>query len=242
MPLLERSDESKPVRRTLLTGSCMCGRYTLKTPVDQLRDHFGLRDVNVDLSPRYNIAPTQPVAVVPNRAERSLELFHWGLIPSWAKDPAIGSRMINARAETLAEKPSFREAVKRRRCLVVADGFYEWRRDGSTKTPIYIRLRSQAPFAFAGLWETWRSPERGVISSCTIITTRPNALLAAIHNRMPVILPPEQYGVWLDPTSRSPAELTACLVPFPDEQLEAFAVSRLVNSPANDQPECIVPI
>jgi len=172
----------------------MCGRYTLTTPADHLRKVFGLAGVSGDLRPCFNIAPGREVAVVPNGADRRLHFFRWGLIPSWAKDAAIGNRLINARAETLAEKPSFRNALRRRRCLIAADGFYEWQGEGRSKIPFYIRLRSREPFAFAGLWETWRPPEGDAVSSCTIITTQPNEMLAAIHRRMPVILPPEQHA------------------------------------------------
>jgi len=164
------------------------------------------------------------------------------LIPSWAKDPVIGSRMINARAESLAEKPSFRSAFRRRRCLVLADGFYEWRKDGARKTPMYIKLASGRPFAFAGLWENWFSPDGSNILSCTIITTQPNTLMEPIHNRMPVILPPEAYPVWLSPSEQDPARLSALLSPYPPAQMTAFPVSTLVNSPANDSPGCIIPL
>jgi putative SOS response-associated peptidase YedK len=219
----------------------MCGRYTLATSTKVLVERFRLAAEAPVLQPRFNIAPSQAVAVVPNRPECRLELFIWGLIPSWAKDPAIGNRMINARAETLAEKPSFRDALKRRRCLVLADGFFEWRKEGKQKTPIFVRLRSKEPFAFAGLWDRWRPPEGDEVHSCTIVTTDANALLASIHDRMPVILPPADYDAWLDPRPHEPRELQALLRPFPGELMEAYAVSRLVNSPANDRPECIEP-
>jgi putative SOS response-associated peptidase YedK len=217
----------------------MCGRYTLATSTKVLVERFRLAAEAPDLRPRFNIAPSQPVAVVANRPERRLELFLWGLIPSWAKDPAIGNRMINARAETLAEKPSFRDTLKRRRCLVLADGFFEWRKDGKQKTPIYVRLRSREPFAFAGLWDMWRPAEGDEIRSCTIVTTDANGLLAPVHDRMPVILPPETYEVWLDPRPRESRDLQGLLRPYPDESMEAYPVSRLVNSPTNDRPECI---
>jgi putative SOS response-associated peptidase YedK len=220
----------------------MCGRYTLATSTKVLVERFGLATEAPDLRPRFNIAPGQGVAVVANRPERKLELFLWGLIPSWAKDPAIGNRMINARAETLAEKPSFRDALKRRRCLVLADGFFEWRKEGKQKTPVYVRLRSGEPFAFAGLWETWRPPDDDEIRSCTIVTTDANGLIALIHDRMPVILPPAKYAAWLDPRPCESRELQGLLRPFPDELMEAYPVSRLVNSPANDHPECIEPV
>ena len=165
--------------------------------------------------------------------------MRWGLIPSWAKDKSIGSRMINARAETVAEKPSFRNALRRRRCLVLADGFYEWRRVGKTKTPMRIVMRSGEPFAFAGLWETWTDPEGTVIPSCTIITTTPNDLLSPIHNRMPVILPRDLEEFWLDESVDDPVAVTNVLTPHPAEAMEVYEVSSLVNSVANGGAEVI---
>ncbi len=224
----------------------MCGRFTLTVALDELRAAFpwlGLPDGLNELMPRYNVAPTQPVAVVPNTGERRLDFFTWGLIPSWADDPKIGSRMINARAETLAEKPSFRAAFRRRRCLVLADGFYEWRKEPrGPKTPMYIALKSGEPFAFAGLWETWHSPLGDEILSCTIITTRPNELVRPIHDRMPVILPESAYDVWLDPAEQPPDVLSPLLGPYPAEEMAAYEVSPAVNNPANDMPECIAPL
>ena len=222
----------------------MCGRFTLVTPAEQLELSFPWLTVPSDTPPRYNIAPTQPVAVVPNNNRNQVEFFQWGLIPSWAKDPQIGNRMINARAETLAEKPSFRVAYRRRRCLVLANGFYEWRKEhgGKTKTPYYIQLVSGEPFAFAGLWEIWHAPDGTTLPSCTIITSRPNELLEPIHNRMPVILSKETYNRWLDPNECSPADLQPLLGPYPAAEMTAFAVSRLVNNPKNDVPECILPV
>jgi len=193
------------------------------------------------MQPHFNIAPTQPVAVVPNDGRNKLDFFVWGLIPSWAKDPNIGSRLINARAETLHEKPSFRTAFRRRRCLVLADGFYEWRQAERGKTPMYIRLASGKPFAFAGLWESWNSPDGSNVLSCTIITTQPNELMATIHNRMPVILPEEAYPIWLESSEADPQRLTGLLKPYPAEQMQAYPVSPLVNSPKNDLPELIRP-
>ncbi len=221
----------------------MCGRFTLTLTGEQLSLAFPWPTANGDLTPRYNIAPSQMVAVVPNREEPQIESFRWGLIPSWAKDPSIGNRMINARAETLAEKPSFRTAYRRRRCLVLADGFYEWQsRPGQrTKTPYYVRLQSQDAFAFAGLWETWRDPEGSWIPSCTIITTRPNELVEPIHNRMPVILRRDDYEQWLDPSEVQSSLLQPLLEPYPSSDMTAYPVSTLVNDPRNDLAECIVP-
>jgi putative SOS response-associated peptidase YedK len=219
----------------------MCGRYTLTANTQKLAEAFDGLEVPAELPARYNIAPSQAIAVVANNGEHKLEFFQWGLIPSWAKDPKIGNKMINARAETLGEKPSFRNAYKRRRCLVLADGFYEWKKEGDkTKTPMYIRLASGEPFAFAGLWELWQKTE-DMILSCTIITTEPNELMAQIHNRMPVILPHTAYEQWLDPAERTPDQLDGLLQPFPAGLMTAYPVSKLVNSPANDSRELIEP-
>ena len=222
----------------------MCGRFSLAANTKKLVEAFADYAVPDELTPRYNIAPSQAVAVIANNDRHKIELFQWGLIPSWAKDPQIGNRMINARAETLADKPSFKNAYKRRRCLVLADGFYEWKQEtgSKTKTPMYIRLASGEPFAFAGLWESWHGPEDSHVLSCTIITTTPNELLAQIHNRMPVILPAAVYEQWLDPAERGPEQLNGLLRPYPAAEMTAYPVSRLVNSPANDRPECIEPV
>lgn len=222
----------------------MCGRFTLTTDTKKLAEAFVDYELPAELLPRYNIAPTQPVAVIANNGQQKIELFQWGLIPAWAKDPKIGSRMINARSETLAEKPSFKNAYKRRRCLVLADGFYEWKKaEGSrTKTPIYIRLASGEPFGFAGLWESWHGPDGAHMLSCTIITTTPNQLLAEIHDRMPVILPGQAYEQWLDPAERAPDQLQGLLKPYPAAEMSAHPVSTLVNNPKNDTPQCISPV
>ena len=224
----------------------MCGRFTLKTDPETLTETFPSFTTPAadEMAPRYNIAPSQPVAVVPNNGENSVEFFQWGLIPSWAKDPKIGNRMINARSETLAEKPSFRTPYKRRRCLILSDGFYEWRSEpgSKSKTPIYIRLKSEKPFAFAGLWEAWYpSTDDDPLLSCTIITTSPNSLMETIHRRMPVILEPDAYDLWLDPSEQSPKQLDGLLKPYPAEEMMAYPVSRLVNRPSNDSPDCIAP-
>jgi putative SOS response-associated peptidase YedK len=183
------------------------------------------------------------VLVLPNDGTNRADFFVWGLIPSWAKDPAIGSRLINARTETLAEKPSFRSAYKYHRCLIFADGFFEWQAFSGTsgKIPHHIRLKSGKPFAFAGLWEHWQSPDGSEIKSATIITTSPNELMTPIHNRMPVILQHEAYSRWLDPTPLSPVDLNSLLIPYPAGEMIAYPVSTLVNSPANDLPEVLVP-
>ena len=222
----------------------MCGRFTLAADPSELTQMFPEFELPEHLKPRYNIAPSQDIAVVPNTGENKVEFFRWGLIPSWAKDPQIGYRMINARAETLAQKPSFRNAYRRRRCLILADGFYEWHQEPGhrSKTPIYVKLKSGKPFAFAGLWEVWQpNDDAPPVRSCTIITTAPNALIEQIHNRMPAILAREAYGQWLDPQEQSPERLAPLLQPYPAEAMIAYPVSRLVNRPANDSPECITP-
>jgi putative SOS response-associated peptidase YedK len=222
----------------------MCGRFTLtELDPDLVAETFALPGVP-DLPPRYNIAPTQPVATVIYDADggrNELVVMRWGLIPSWAKDPTIGSRLINARGETVHEKPSFRSAFKRRRCLIVADGFYEWQQQASgPKVPMYITLRDHRPFGFAGLWERWTEPESGeVLTTCTIVTTTPNDLMAPIHNRMPVILPRDAYAAWLDPAQEGGEQVRRLLRPYPAEQMIAYPVSRKVNSPANDSPDLI---
>jgi putative SOS response-associated peptidase YedK len=223
----------------------MCGRFTLTADPADLQEVFQWVNFgNADFLPRYNIAPSQALAVVANTGQNKLDFFTWGLVPFWAKDPSIGNRMINARAETLAEKPSFKNAFKRRRCLILADGFYEWQKipGEKTKIPNYIHMKDGKPFAFAGLWEDWNSPDGSRILSGTIITTEPNQLMAPIHNRMPVILPESSYEQWLTPGEVDPAQLSPLLHPFDADKMEAYAVSPLVNNPANDKSECISPI
>ena len=230
----------------------MCGRFTLASDAEALNQTFFDFAGPMDLSPRYNISPTQDVAVIVNTSTDAgvspetgqVEFFHWGLIPSWAKDPKIGNRMINARSETLSEKPSFRNAYKRRRCLILADGYYEWSKipGDRLKQPVYIRLKSQKPFALAGLWEVWQVDGMDEsLRSCTIITCPPNTLLEEIHHRMPVILPQDAYTEWLAPNQQSADTLQPLLIPYPDEEMEAYPVSRFVNRPTNDSPECITP-
>jgi putative SOS response-associated peptidase YedK len=196
------------------------------------------------IAPRYNIAPTQPIAVLPNDRALTLDYFVWGLIPSWAKDPKIGSRLINARGETVSEKPSFRAAYKQRRCLIFSDGFYEWVKQPGEKTkqPYYIHLKAQEPFAFAGLWEVWHAPDGSEVKSATIITTEPNEKIAKLHNRMPVILPPKYIKQWLTPDDLERDILDPMLTAYPAEEMTFFPVSRSVNSPANDTPENIRPL
>jgi len=219
----------------------MCGRFTLTADLSTLQEAFPFVHMPEGMQPRYNIAPSQPVAVVPNDGRNRLDFFVWGLIPSWAKDPSIGNRMINARAETLQEKPSFRNAFRRRRCLVLADGFYEWKQDGRGKIPTYIRLASGKPFAFGGLWESWNAPDGSNVLSCTIITTQPNELLKPIHNRMPVILPESSYSLWLESGEQDLRHLAELLAPYSAGEMLAYPVSPQVNNPKTDSPELIQP-
>lgn len=219
----------------------MCGRFTL-IRLSDFTDLFPwIRGPEQAVPPRYNIAPAQPVAIVTHEeGQARVQFAHWGLIPHWAKDPSIGGRLVNARGETVEEKPAFRTAFRRRRCLVPASGFYEWKRAGKGKTPMYIRLRGGAPLAFAGLWDLWHDPAGtgSEIPSCTIITTTPNELMADIHDRMPAILRPADYQRWLSPLETGPADLIA---PYPAGEMEAYPVSTLVNVPKNDSQQCIVP-
>lgn len=223
----------------------MCGRYTLHHSKREIEKRFNVPESLSfeDISERYNIAPSQLVPVViPQRdGDRALLNMKWGLVPSWAKDPSIGNRMINAKAETLSEKPSFRNAFQQRRCLIPADGFYEWRKDGKLKQPLYIRKKDKSLFAFAGLFEHAHSPAENMIGTCTIITTEPNELLSTIHHRMAVILTPEDEANWLDPKSNI-STAQKCLLPYPLDDLEAIAVSRAVNSPGVEGVSCIEPI
>ena len=218
----------------------MCGRFTLRTPAHRLAEAFGVRELP-NLRPRYNIAPSQDVVAIRRAADgRELVSLRWGLIPFWAKEAAIGNRMINARAETAAGKPAFRAAFRRRRCLVAADGFYEWQKtDGGPKQPYFIRLADDAPFAIAGLWERWSAPDGEAVESCTLLTTGANDLLRPIHDRMPVILAPAAYDAWLDAEAPS-AE--ALLRPYPAGEMTAYAIGRLVNDPRTDAAACIAPL
>lgn len=220
----------------------MCGRYTQATDPAKLAQRFRLEPPGPGIGRRYNIAPTQDAPIVTNDDPKHLCLMRWGLVPSWAKDAAIGNRMINARAETLAEKPSFRKPLERRRCLVLADGFYEWRKEaGSANIPIRFVLKSREPFAFAGLWDTWRAPDGKELVSFTIVTTEANELLRPVHDRMPVILRREDEERWLDPDLKDSARLLPLLRPYAAAEMEAYEVSMLVNSPRNDVLACAAP-
>ena len=222
----------------------MCGRFTKTATPEVIAEQFHL-DKPLLFKPRYNIAPSQQVATIrlnPEAAKRECVLLRWGLIPSWAKDSKIGNQCINAKAETVAEKPSFRSAFKKRRCWVIADGFYEWQLQGKQKQPMWIGLKSKRPFAFAGLWEHWKPAEGAPIETCTIITTEPNALMQTIHNRMPVILTPHDYDLWLDPTMQQVETVKSLLRPFTSEELVAYPVSTLVNNPRHDATQCLEPV
>jgi putative SOS response-associated peptidase YedK len=224
----------------------VCGRYTLTIQVDELFDELDLEGELPDAEqfpPRYNIAPTQLVPAVVDRAPQTLSLLRWGLVPHWAKDPSVGSRMINARSETVASKPAFRTAFRKRRCLIPADGFYEWRKAAqagkrSAKVPMYIHAGDGRPFTFAGLWEVWRNEVGEPLHSCTIVTTAAVGEIRELHDRMPVILPPSARGLWLSQDASVEA-LQGLLVPRLPEPLEIYEVSPLVGSPRNDGPVCV---
>jgi putative SOS response-associated peptidase YedK len=222
----------------------MCGRFTLRTPPQEVANFFGLDEVP-ELTPRYNIAPTQDVAAVrfdPASGRRQLSFLHWGLIPAWAAEPKTSYSTINARAETVATKPAYRQAFKKRRCLIVADGFYEWHKVGSKKQPYRIHMKDDGPFAFAGLWERWQRGEGPALESCTIIVTSANGVLAPLHDRMPVILDPHDFDEWLDPIFDDVQALEQLLLPFADAPMEAYPVSTRVNNPRSDVPECLAPM
>ena len=221
----------------------MCGRFSLFAPGELIAQQFGVI-VDHDIEPRYNIAPTQPVAAIrltQDGAEREFTYLKWGLIPSWAKDPKIGSRMINARSETAAEKPSFRAAFKRRRCLIPATGFYEWQRLEDSKQPMFIYAEDGSSFGLAGLWEIWYAPDGSSVQSCTILTTEPNELMTPIHNRMPVIIDPQDYSMWLDP-GPNPQDALHLMRPYEAQKMAAYPVSTAVNNPRNEDFQCIQPI
>ena len=217
----------------------MCGRFTLSQPINAIASAFNIAQIP-PLEPRYNIAPTQLISSILSApgGEKQLQMLRWGLIPSWAKDAKISAKLINARAETVSEKPSFKAAFKRRRCLIVADGFYEWQRQEKKKQPYYFRLQNAQLFAFAGLWEQWKSPDEDIINSCTILTTEANDLLRPIHDRIPVILESKNYELWLDSEAQQP-QLQQLLRPYQADLMTSCTVSTKVNNPKNNTPECI---
>lgn len=222
----------------------MCGRYTQRATPEAIAKQFHLKKPLPLFKPNYNVAPSEQVLAIrrePESGEREGVLLRWGLIPVWAKDTKIGNHCINAKCETVAVKPAFRSALKKRRCLIVADGFYEWKELGGRKQPMWIGRKDNTPFAFAGLWEYWKAEAAEAIESCTVITTEPNALMSQIHNRMPVILPAAAYDSWLDPASPETALKELLTAPV-KEELYSYPVSRMVNSPKNNRPELLEPV
>jgi putative SOS response-associated peptidase YedK len=220
----------------------MCGRFVANIPVDELKKIFALIETP-QLAPRYNVAPTQQVAVVRNQGDRNqLDLLKWGLVPSWSKDLSFGSHLINARSETVAEKPTFRHAIKYRRCIVPTSGFYEWDHSGGKKQPYYIQLADQSPMCLAGVWESWKSPDGSELETFAILTTSANKLVEPIHDRMPVILCPDTFNLWLSHNMHDPEQLQPLYQPFPAEEMHAFKVPDLVNNPRFDSPACIAQV
>ncbi len=219
----------------------MCGRFARIMPIRDIIKAFSVDEVVSDIQPSYNIAPGGGIVIIIQKdGRRILDDFRWGLVPHWAKEPSIGNKMINARSESVHQKPGFRSAFKSRRCLIVASGFYEWKREGRAKIPYYIRLSDRDSFAFAGVHETWTSKDGAELRTCAIITTGSNDIIRPIHDRMPVILPSESERAWLDPATTVENAL-ALLAPYPTEEMNAYQVSALVNSPRNDMPDCIAP-
>ena len=217
----------------------MCGRYAQRTDPKRLAKEFKVAEV-LNASPRYNIAPTQEVLAVHESPDgREMTLYKWGLVPSWAKDASMGAKLINARSETVTEKPSFREAFKRRRCVIPADGFYEWQRTGGRKQPFFFRMRDERPFGFAGLWERWEGEGGQVINSCAILTTEANEVLRPVHDRMPVILHPDDYELWLDGDARKLDLVKEMLRPYPAEEMTGYPVGVSVNSPSSQGSKLI---
>lgn len=219
----------------------MCGRYSQTHLLPKLRERFKFQTVIEEFRPRYNISPTQNAPVIIDLGEWSLEMFRWGLMPVWAKDYSVGYRRINARGESIHETESFKRPFQKNRCLVISDGFYEWKKDGANKIPMRIALKSKEPFAFAGIWDTWCDPEGQEVRSFSIITTMANDSVKDIHERMPAILNEETERIWLDPNTR-PEQLMKLIVPYSGKEMETYAVSSLVNSTRNDHPGCIMPI
>ena len=217
----------------------MCGRFSMFSHVKTIEERFKVEEILTRPEPRYNIAPMQKIPVIVQREKRQLTEMRWGLIPSWAKDAKIGNRLINARQETVATKPSFRSAFKKRRCLILADSFFEWRKSGSVKTPMLIRLKSEEPFTMAGLYEYWKMKSGKMLESCTIVTTEANEFLQPIHKRMPVILRPENEERWMNPDLQEPSEITKLLDPVDQDLLETYEISTFVNSPKNQGEQVI---
>jgi putative SOS response-associated peptidase YedK len=220
----------------------MCGRFILGSPVDELIKEFGIERPSFTLKQSYNIAPGQTIPIIINDGGKRVVPCKWGYIPTWSKDPLIGNKMINARAETITEKKSFSNAFKKRRCLIITDGFYEWKAKDKVKFPFFTRLRSQKPFCMGGIYSNWTSPEGETFYTCSIITTGANELLVEVHHRMPVIIPKDRYGIWLDPAYNDTAKLLPLLRPYPADEMECYAVSTRVNFPKNNSRENIQPV
>ncbi len=220
----------------------MCGRFAMQETNEEIIERFEVEESLFVSPPRYNIAPSQIVAIILDNGTRYMAGLKWGLVPSWSKDIKIGNKLINARAETLSEKPSFRNAFKRQRCIIPASGFFEWKKEGDQRIPTYIRLKNQKLFAMAGLWEKWQNSDGSILQTFTIITVSPNRFMESIHNRMPAILKPEEESIWLDPSIQNKNDLHQLLQPYADEDMEAYAVSKRVNSPTNDDMDCIKPV
>ncbi|MGO9613155.1 MAG: SOS response-associated peptidase [Dissulfurispiraceae bacterium] len=217
----------------------MCGRFVRSSSLKDIADYFGVKQPLYEFPPSYNVAPTQDVIIINKLGIKQLVKCHWGFVPTWSKDFSIGSKMINARSETVAEKPSFKTAFRNQRCLVIANGFYEWQKDKNRKVPVYIRLKSGKPFGFAGLYNVWISPEGEAICTCTILTTESNELVSTIHDRMPVVIPRDREDLWLEPKVNDVERLRGLLMPFPSEEMELIRVSDRVNSPKFNSPDNI---
>jgi putative SOS response-associated peptidase YedK len=219
----------------------MCGRFVLTANPQVVQQEFNLSMAPAEMQPRYNIAPTQPVMVITNENPKEVTYHKWGLIPSWAKDMSMASKMINARSESAAEKPAFRAAFRRRRCLVPTDGFYEWQEHGTDKTPMFVHRPNRELYAMAGLWEIWHDPDGGELRTCTILTTEANAFMQQYHHRMPVIIHPQDYALWLSPNEEPLPVLQGLMKAYDENGLEAYPVSKAVNRVSNDTPSLIEP-
>ena len=217
----------------------MCGRFVRAVSLEDIADEFGTDKPDIDLSPSYNIAPSQNIAIIISGAKKRLNIAKWGLVPSWAKDPSIGNKMINARSESVAEKPSFKFSFSHHRVLIPATGFYEWKREGKIRTPYFIRIKSRPCFVFAGLVSYWKSPKGEQICTSAIITTNANDLIHPIHNRMPVIIKKADEDMWLEGEQQDKKNLLTLLKPYPSDEMDFYTVSTMVNSPSNNSPECI---
>lgn len=220
----------------------MCGRFVRSSSIREIADYFNIGHHSFEVAPSYNVAPAQDIIIMNNQGVKQLVKCHWGFVPSWARDLSMGHNMINARSETVAEKPAFRAAFRKQRCLVIASGFYEWQKEKGKKVPVYVSLKSGNPFGFAGLYNVWASPEGKKMCTCTILTTEANDLLTAIHDRMPVIIPPGKEDSWLDPEVENIELLKGFLGPFPSKEMVITRVSDRVNSPKYNSPDNITPL